>query len=102
MVHKKENVNNWSTELDFTILDISMKFEMSSDFITKLTETMVIFPEKCEHIIERLKGIRVLANYFFSIDNVVTQAYIYKLNWCIDNGQILEARGTMGSLFIPN
>ena len=62
---------------------------------------MVVFPENCEDMIDRFKGIKVLANYFFREDTVITQAYIFLLNWCQDNRQILEARCAMDNNLIP-
>ena len=46
------------------ILDVSTQFEISSEFISKLTETTIVFPDKPEDMIERFKGIKVLAEYF--------------------------------------
>ena len=83
------------------VLDVSTRFEISDEYISKLTETTIMFPESCEDMIERFKGIKVLANFFFGADNVITQAYISILNWCQDNRQILEARYAMDNLLIP-
>ena len=77
------------------VIDVSTRFEISSEFISKLTETMIVFPENPEDMIERFKAIKVLASYFFREDTVITQAYIFLLNWCQDNRQILEARCAM-------
>ena len=64
------------------VIDVSTRFKISDEYISKLTETTIMFPESCEDVIERFKGIKVLANFFFEADNVITQAYISILNWC--------------------
>ena len=59
------------------VLDVSTRFEVSDEYISKLTETTIVFPESCEDMIERFKGIKVLANLFFGTDNVITPSIYF-------------------------
>jgi len=83
------------------VLDVATRFGISDEYISKLTETTIMFPENCEDMIERYKGIKVLCIFFFGEDNVTAQAYIFLIDWCKDNMQILEARCAMDNLLIP-
>lgn len=62
--------------------DVTTCFEISDQYISKLTETTIMFLESCEDMIERFKGIKILSNFFLGVDNVITQVYISILNWC--------------------
>ena len=78
-----------------------MRFEISSKFISKLTEITIVFPENYENMIEMFKGIKVLVEYLFRADTIIPQTYIFLSIWCQDNRQILEARCAMYNLLIP-
>ena len=67
------------------VLDVSTRFDISEKCVTKFTETTIIFPGNCEDMIERFKAMKVLADYFFGSDNIITQAYTSLTNWCSDN-----------------
>ena len=54
------------------VLEVSTRFGISSEFVSKLTETTIVFPENCEDMIERFKGLKVLADYFFRADTIIT------------------------------
>ena len=54
------------------VLDVSTRFDMSDEYVTKLTETTIIFRVSCEDMIERFITIKVLANYFFGSCNIIT------------------------------
>ena len=70
------------------VLDVSTRFEISSKFIAKLTETTIAFLDNCEDMIERYNRVKVLAVYFFREDTIIAQAYIFLVNWCQDNRKI--------------
>jgi hypothetical protein len=48
------------------VLDLSTKFEMSSESLDKLTKTNVAYPSTIEGLIERLRAIRELSIFFFN------------------------------------
>ena len=52
-------------------------------------------------MIETFKTMKVLANYFIGLCNVITQAYTSLTNFCSNNRSILELRFTMDNSFIP-
>lgn len=52
-------------------------------------------------MIEIFKGVKALADFFFRADTTITQAYIFLLNWCQDNRQMLEGTCAMDNLLIP-
>ena len=83
------------------VLNISTRFDISEEYVTKLTETIIIFLDNCEDMIERFKTVKVLANYFFGSSNIITKAYTSLTNWCSDNRSILEARFAMDTSLIP-
>ena len=61
------------------ILNISTRFDISDEYISKLIEKKIMLPESCEYMIERFNGIKVLA-IVFGTHNVIIQAYISILN----------------------
>ena len=83
------------------VLDVSTRFDISEEYVTKLTETTIIFPDNCEDMIERFKTMKVLANYFLDSSNIITQAYTSLKNWCSDNRSILKARFAMDTSLVP-
>lgn len=44
------------------VFNVSTRFDMSDKYVTKFTETVIIFLDNCEDMIERFKNMRVLAN----------------------------------------
>ena len=61
------------------VLDVSTRFDISEEYVTKLTETTIIFPDNCEDMIERFKTMKVLANYFFGSSNIIIRHVIHQL-----------------------
>ena len=64
------------------VLDVSTRFDMSDEYVTKLTETTIIILDNCEDMNETFKTMKVLANYFIGLCNVITQAYPSFTNFC--------------------
>ena len=54
------------------VFDVSIRFDMSDEYVTKLTETTIIFRVSCEDMIERFITIKVLVDYFFGSCNIIT------------------------------
>ena len=83
------------------VLDVSTRFDISEEYVTKLTETTIIFPDNSENIIERFKTMKVLATHFFGSGNIIAQPYTSLTNWCSDNRSILKARFAMDTSLVP-
>lgn len=55
-------------------LECSTKFKFSDDDVTKLTETMVIFPTSVEDFLQRQKALSLLSCFFFEEHKMLPQA----------------------------
>ena len=82
------------------VLDLSTKFEMSSDSLEKLTKTNVVYPSSIEGLIERLKAIRELSIFFFNEFSHVSQGLISLTLKFMDNKPLLRARAMVDDEFI--
>ena len=82
------------------VLDASTKFEISKEYVEKLTKTSVQFPTTAEDLIERFKAMRELASFFFPIESYLAQFYIQLTNWNMRYRRIVDLRVAMDSKFI--
>ena len=82
------------------VLDLSTKFEMSSDSLEKLTKTNVVYPSSIEGLIERLKAIRELSIFFFNEFSHASQGLISLTLKFMDNKPLLRARAMVDTEFI--
>ena len=82
------------------ILEASTKFEISTEYIEKLTKTSVQYPTTAEDLIERFKAMRELASFFFPAESYLAQFYIRITNWNMRYRKILDLRVAMDAKFI--
>ena len=82
------------------VLDLSTKFEMTSDSLDKLTKTNVVYPSTIEGLIERIKAIRELSIFFFNEFSHVSQGLISLTLKFMDNKPLLRARAMVDDEFI--
>ena len=82
------------------VLEAATKFNISDEYVDKLTKTSVQFPTTAEETIERFKAMRALAFFFFPIESYITQFYIQIANWCMKNRSVLDLRVAMDTKFI--
>ena len=74
------------------VLDISTRFSISDENVSKLTETTIVFPVTVDEFLERQKALHLLSVFFFEEDKLLPQALKMFLNWCNANRALLEAR----------
>ena len=74
------------------VLDISTRFSISDENISKLTETTIVFPVSVDDFLERQKALHLISAFFFEEDKLLPQALKILLNWCNSNRALLEAR----------
>ena len=63
------------------VLECSTKFNYSEEDVTKLTETMIIFPTSVEELTERLKALLVISSFLFEVTKMLPQAAKKLVNW---------------------
>ena len=74
------------------VLDISTRFSISNEDVSKLTEITIIFPTSVDDFLERQKALHLLSVFFFQEDKILPQALQIFMNWCSSNRALLEAR----------
>lgn len=74
------------------VLDYSTKFEMTSSSLSKLTKTQVLFPFEIDEMINRIKGIQILAGFSFKKNGYLSQGLKKVVNFCLDNKMLLRTR----------
>ena len=82
------------------VLEASTKFEISDEYVEKLTKTSVQFPTTAEDVIERLKAMRELSAFFFPVESYITQFYIRLVNWSMRYRRIIDLRVALDTKFI--
>ena len=82
------------------VLDVSTKFSMSEESISKLTETTIVFPKNVEEFIERQKALHLICVFFFEEEKLLPQALRILLFWCTSNRSLLEARSANDSKYL--
>jgi hypothetical protein len=82
------------------VLDLSTKFEMSTDSLEKLTKTNVAYPSTIEGLIERLRAIRELSIFFFNEMSHASQGLTSLTLKFMDNKPLLRARAMVDDEFI--
>ena len=82
------------------VLDLSTKFEMSSESLEKLTKTNVAYPSTIEGLIERLRAIRELAVFFFNEMSHASQGLTSLTLKLMDNKSLLRAQSMVDDEFI--
>ena len=82
------------------VLECSTKFNYSEEDVTKLTETMIIFPNSVEELTERLKALLVISSFLFEETKMLPQAAKKLVNWCTDNRSLLEARAASDKFYL--
>jgi hypothetical protein len=82
------------------VLDLSTKFEMSSDSLDKLTKTNVAYPSTIEGLIECLRVIRELSIFFFNELSYASQGLTSLTLKFMDNKPLLWARAMVDEEFI--
>ena len=82
------------------VLDLSTKFEMTSESLEKLTKTNVAYPSTIEGLIERLRAIRELAAFFFNEMSHASQGLTSLTLKLMDNKSLLRARAMVDDEFI--
>ena len=95
-----EGVFRSDTLHDGMVLDFSTKFDMSQSSLNKLTKSHVVFPTDVEDTIQRLKGLRVLAIFFFKKSSYLSQGLTKVVNFCCDNKMIIRKHIHLDSKFI--
>ena len=85
---------------DAMVLEASTKFEISDEYVEKLTKTSIQFPTTSEDLIERFKAMRELSSFFFPVESYITQFYIQLANWNLRYRRIIDLRVAMDSKFI--
>ena len=82
------------------VLEASTKFEISDEYVEKLTKTAIQFPTVAEDLIERFKAMRELALFFFPAESYIAQFYIKLANWNMRYRRIIDLRVAMDAKFI--
>ena len=82
------------------VLEASTKFEISDEYVEKLTKTSIQFPTAAEDLIERFKAMRELAAFFFPVESYIAQFYIKLANWNMRYRRIIDLRVAMDTKFI--
>ena len=95
-----EGVLRTDTLYEGMVLDYSIKHDMTTASLEKLTKTQVLFPSNIESTVERIQAIQVLASYFFGRRSFISQGLTKLVNSCLDNKQLLRTKLYMDSQFI--
>ena len=95
-----EGVFRTDTLHEGMVLDYSTKFDMSQSSLNKLTKSHVVFPTDVEDTIQRLKGLKLLSNFFFKKSSYLSQGMTKVVNFCCDNKMILRKHIHLDSKFI--
>ena len=85
---------------DAMVLEASTKFEISNEYVEKLTKTSIQFPTTSEDLIERFKAMRELSSFFFPVESYISQFYIQLANWNLRYRRIIDLRVAMDAKFI--
>ena len=64
-VLSSEGIFRSDTLYDGMVLDLSTKHEITTDSLQKLTKSQVKFPSDAEDMLHRIRGLSLLAEYFF-------------------------------------
>lgn len=99
-VLSSESIFRTDTIHEGMVLDYSTKFDMSNASLDKLTKTQVLYPSEVEDLIQRLKGISTLADFFFKKNGYLSQGLRKLVNFCSENKMLLRTRNHMDRKFI--
>ena len=100
VLSSEDSIFRSDTLHDGMILDYATKFEMSEASISKLTKTQVLFPVDIDELIHRLRGIQILASFFFKINGFLSQGLKKVVNFVTDNKQMMKTRIFLDPKFI--
>jgi hypothetical protein len=75
------------------------KFDMSSALLNKLTKSQVLYSTDTKETIQRVRGIHLLAKFFFRKSGYMSQGLKRLSNFCIDNKMLLHKMIFMDSYF---
>ena len=82
------------------VLDFATKFEMSAISLSKLTKTQVLFPKDVEEMTHRIRGLHLLATFFFKKHGFMSQGLKQVANFCLDNRSLLKTKIYLDKEFI--
>ena len=82
------------------VLDFATKFEMSEVSLAKLTKTQVLFPKDVEELCHRIRGIHMLASFFFKKTSFMCQGLKQMVNFCLDHRSLLKTKIYLDKAFI--
>ena len=82
------------------VLDYATKFDMSAASLSKLTKTQVLFPVDLEELTHRIRGLQLLAAFFFKRNGYMSQGLKQVVNYCLDNRTTLRTRIHLDKTFI--
>ena len=83
------------------ILDYSIKHEMSSSSLEKLTKSQVLFPTDIESSIDRIRALESLVRLFLGEASLAQQGLKKLINLCSDNKRLLKTKLFLDNMFIP-
>ena len=82
------------------VLDFATKFDMSAISLSKLTKTQVLFPKDVEELTHRIRGLHILASFFFKKTGFMSQGIKQMVNFCLDNRSLLKTKIYLDNEFI--
>lgn len=95
-----EGVLRQDTLQEGMVLDYATKFDMSSTSLSKLTKTQVLYPNDVEGLTDRIKGLQLLATFFFHRHGYMSQGLKKMVNFCLDYKTLLRTRIYLDESFI--
>lgn len=82
------------------VLDYSIKHEMSSSSLEKLTKSQVLFPTDIESSIDRIRALESLVRLFLGESSLAQQGLKKLINLCTDNKRLLKTKLFLDKMFI--
>jgi hypothetical protein len=98
-VLSSEGIFRTDTLHEGMVLDYATKFDMSSASLNKLTKSQVLYPTDAEETIQRVRGIHLLAKFFFKKSGYMSQGLKRLSIFCMDNKMLLRKMIFMDSHF---
>ena len=95
-----EDITRQDTLYEGIVLDISIKFEMSSASLEKMTKTQVKLPVDIDGVIDRIRALQVLTEFLFGPRIFGAQGLRGLSNKCLDNKKTLKVKAAQDSKFI--
>ena len=100
VISSRDIINN-DTLYEGIVLDYSIRHEISSESLKKLTKTQVLYPTDIESMIYRLDALTALCELFFGESSLIYKGLDEFVDECKKNKLLLRRRHSLDDMFIP-